>query len=503
MKATRGTGFFLLGTRLGTLLFCALTVLSAHLAPLDAQVADARSKPISEAITGPARALSRAFEAAASQVTPGVVSVYSEKTIKMGNELFPFPFGSDLFRQFFGRDFDQQRQPSQPQQRGYVQHGMGSGMILDPQGNILTNYHVIKDVDQIKVQLSDKRQFPAEVVGTDPKSDVAVIRIKGKAPANLPVVQLGDSSALKVGDWVLAVGAPFGLTQTVTAGIISATGRADVGITDYEDFLQTDAAINPGNSGGPLVNIDGEVIGMNTAIATGLGQFAGVGFAIPSNMIRSYLPTLIKGGAIIRGYLGVAIQDLSDELARQFKAPNTKGALISQVNKDTPADKAGLKPGDIVTSFQGKPVENSRELRQQVASTPPETKVNLTILRDGKEQALPVTLGKLPAQGGSNPSPGGEPGSLDNFGLSVEPLTPELAKQLGYQGQKGVVIGNVEPGSLAAMANLQAGDLIVEANRQPVESVEDLRNALANSKETVLLLIRRKEATLYVTMRVG
>ena len=456
--------------------------------------------PINESVTAPVRAMSRAFEAAAAQVMPAVVSVYSEKTVKMSGEGFPFPFGDERFRQFFGREFQVPPQAPHPQER---QYGMGSGMILDLQGHILTNYHVVKDVNELKVKLADKRQFEAEVVGTDPMSDVAVIRIKGKVPDNLPIVKFGNSSALKVGEWVLTVGAPFGLTKTVTAGIISAISRSDVGIEDYEDFLQTDAAINPGNSGGPLVNIDGEVIGMNTAIATKLGQFGGVGFAIPSDMIKGYLPTLIKGGTITRGFLGVVIQDLSEELAKQFNVPNTNGALVSQVNTDTPAEKAGLKSGDVIIRYQGKPVESGRELRQQVATTPPETKVDLTILRDGKEQTIPVTVGKLPAKGPMSTNAGGEPGSFEKFGLSVQPLTPELAQQFGYKGQHGVLISNVEPGSLAAFANLQAGDLIVEANRKPVATVDELSAALAKSKESVLLLVKRKGASLYVTMKAG
>ena len=381
-------------------------------------------------------------------------------------------------------------------------------MILDKEGHILTNYHVVKDVDKLKVKLADKREFEAEVVGTDPKSDVAIIRIKGKVPENLPTVKLGASNALNVGDWVLAVGAPFGLTQTVTSGIISATGRNDVGIADYEDFLQTDAAINPGNSGGPLVNIDGEVIGMNTAIATGVGQFSGVGFAIPSDMIKTYLPTLVKGNTISRGFLGVSIQDLSDALASQFKAHDTKGALVAQVNKGTPADKAGLKPGDVITKYQGKSVESTRDLRTEVAATAPDTKVDLTVTRDGKDQTVSVTVGKMPGEKLAMNSNGKENGNAESsgagkFGMEVQPLTPDLAKQLGVDDKHGVVIANVEPGSPAEEANLRSGDVITEANRQTVNSVDELRNALAKSKDTALLLVHRKDASMFVTMKVG
>jgi len=459
---------------------------------------------INQTVTAPVRALSQAFEAVAAQVKPAVVSVYSEKLVKMNSGDGELP---DLFRQFFGQQGSGQPGLSpQGHQHQYSvpQRGMGSGMILDKEGHILTNYHVVKDVDKVRVKLADKREFQAEVVGTDPKSDVAIIRIKGKVPDNLPTVKLGSSSALKVGDWVMAVGAPFGLTQTVTAGIISATGRNDVGIADYEDFLQTDAAINPGNSGGPLVNMDGEVIGMNTAIATGLGQFAGVGFAIPSDMIQGFVPTLTKGGTITRGFLGVGIQDLNDTLATQFKVHDTKGALISQVNKDTPASKAGLKAGDVVVNYNGKAIDSTIDLRKWVAATTPDTKVPVEVMRDGKEVKVDVTVGKMPMKGiASLNKENAQPSDAGQLGLRVEPLTSELAQEFGYTGEHGVLIRGVDPGSPAAMASLQPGDLITEANRQPVASVDDLKSALGKSKDTALLLIKRKDASMYVSLKLG
>jgi serine protease Do len=303
----------------------------------------------------------------------------------------------------------------------------------------------------------------------------------------------------------MAVGAPFGLTQTVTAGIISATGRNDVGIADYEDFLQTDAAINPGNSGGPLVNMDGEVIGMNTAIATGLGQFAGVGFAIPSDMIQGFVPTLSKGGTITRGFLGVGIQDLNDTLAAQFKAHDTKGALISQVNSDTPASKAGLKAGDVIVNYNGKAIDNTIDLRTMVAATTPDTKVPVEVMRDGKEMKLDVTVGKMPAKelASTNSKENAQPNATGQLGLRVEPLTSELAQEFGYTGEHGVLIRGVDPGSPAALASLQTGDLITEANRQPVASIDDLKNALSKSKDSALLLIKRKDASMYVSLKLG
>jgi serine protease Do len=454
---------------------------------------------LDESVTAPARDLSKSFEAVAASVKPAVVSVYSEKTVKFRSWDWGFPFGDDFFQRFFGNEFPKRR--GEPKQREYEipQRGEGSGMIVDKDGHILTNYHVVRNVDKIKVRLADKREFEAEIVGTDEKSDVAVIKIKGRVPRNLPTVTLGNSDDLKVGDWVLAIGAPFGLAQTVTAGIISAVGRANVGVADYEDFIQTDAAINPGNSGGPLVNMRGEVIGINTAIATSIGQFAGVGFAIPVNMAKSMLPTLLKGESVTRGYLGVNIQDISDELADQFKLSDTKGALVAQVNKDTPAEKAGLKAGDVIVKYQGKPVADTRELRNAVAATAPGTKAELTVIRDGYEKTLTVTVGKLTPEKLASADTGGS--SLEKFGLTVQPLTPELAEQFGYKDDKGVLISEVASGSPAERANLQRGDLIVETNRQPVTSVDELRDALAKSEDSVLLLIKRKEASLFVVLR--
>lgn len=463
---------------------------------------------VNPAVTAPVRQLSEAFEAVAAVVKPAVVSVYSDKAVKMesGEADGQVP---DMFRQFFGQEGPGQQGPGPQhhQQRSAPhQRGMGSGMILDKEGHILTNNHVVKDADTLRVKLADKREFEAEVVSTDPKTDVAIIRIKGKVPNNLPTVKLGASSALKVGDWVMAVGAPFGLTQTVTAGIISATGRNDVGITDYEDFLQTDAAINPGNSGGPLVNMDGEVIGMNTAIATGMGQNAGVGFAIPSDMIQGFLPTLTKGGAITRGFLGVGIQDLNESLAKQFNAKDTNGALVSQVSKDTPAGKSGLQVGDVIVSFNGKAIDSSIVLRQMVAATAPDTKVPVEVLRDGKQIKIDVTVGKMPGKevaAANNNKEDAQPSEGAKLGVRVEPLNSELAQELGYTDEHGVLIREVEPGSPAATAALQPGDLITEANRKPVASVEELKSALGKSKDTALLLIKRKDASMYVNVTLG
>jgi serine protease Do len=456
---------------------------------------------LDNSVTAPARDLSKAFEAVAAHVKPAVVSVYSEKTVKFRQWEWGFPFGDDFFQRFFGEDFPKRRSRPAPREYRVPQRGQGSGIIVDKEGHILTNNHVVRDVDKIKVQLADKRQFDAEVVGTDEKSDVAIIKIKGRVPKDLPVASLGDSDTLKVGDWVLAIGAPFGLAQTVTAGIISAVGRANVGIADYEDFIQTDAAINPGNSGGPLVNMRGEVIGINTAIATPIGQFAGVGFAIPINMAKTMMPTLMKGESVTRGYLGVIIQDISEELADQFKLADARGALVAQVNKDSPAEKAGLKTGDVIIQYRGKSVADTRELRNAVAATAPGTNAELVVVRDGKEKTFTVTIGKLtPETMAAAESAGGS--VREKFGLTVQPLTPELAEEFGYQDEKGVLITDVDSDSPAAGANLQRGDLIVEVNRQPVTTVSELRDALAKSGDSALLLVKRQGSSLFVVLRV-
>jgi serine protease Do len=453
--------------------------------------------PLNDAVTAPARDLGRAYAAVAAHVKPAVVSVFSEKIMKFRG--YEAPNGDDLLEQFFGQRFH--GAPPQPREYRVPQHGMGSGMILDKEGHVLTNHHVVDDVDEIRVQLADRRTFEAVVVGSDPKTDVAIIKIKGRVPEDLPTVDLGDSDALVAGDLVMAIGAPFGLAQTVTTGIISAKGRANMGITDYEDFLQTDTSVNPGNSGGPLVNMRGEVIGMNTAIATGVGQSSGVSFAIPINIIKSVMPVLVKGGTVQRGLLGVLIQDVTPDLAKQFGLSNTKGALVGQVNKDSAADKAGIKPGDVVVRYDGKAIENSGELRNKVAATSPDSKVEIVLIRDGKEHTVKATVGNLAAAKPEAAAATSE--SLAQFGLTLQALTPDLAKQFGYEDEKGVLISAVAEGSPGAQAGLEAGDLITAVNRAKVGSMADLRNALgkAEDKNSVLLLLNRKGASLFVVLQ--
>ena len=361
---------------------------------------------------------------------------------------------------------------------------------------------MVKDVDQISVQLADKQKFEAEIVGTDPRTDIAVIKLKGPLPDDLPIVTLGDSDAVGVGDLVVAIGAPFGLTQTVTAGMISAKGRADVGITDFEDFLQTDAAINPGNSGGPLINMRGEVVGMNSAIATSIGQFAGVGFAIPSAMIKTLLPRLIKGEKITRGQLGVMIQPVTKELAKQFGLTAATGALVAKVTKDSPADQGGIKVGDVILRYDGHGVTDSRELRTAVAATAPGTKVAIELQRAGTTKTVTVTIGKLEGETAeaTETSTEGE-SQLAKLGLTAQTLTPDLAKQFNIENQKGVVITDVANGSAAALANLLPGDMILEVNHHEIATVADLEQALAKTNDNVLLLVAHQGTTLFVVLQ--
>jgi serine protease Do len=456
---------------------------------------------LTASVVAPAKALGDAYAAVAAHVKPAVVSVYSEKIVRYQSPESGFPFGDDFFRQFFGNQAPQRR-PQAPKEYKVPQRGMGSGMILDKAGHILTNYHVVKDVDEIKVRLSDKREFKAVVVSSDPKTDVAVIRIKDKVPADLPTVQLGNSDALRVGDLVMAIGAPFGLTQTVTTGIISAMGRSEVGLADYEDFLQTDAPINPGNSGGPLVNMDGQVIGMNSAIATNSGQSAGIGFAIPANMISAMLPTLTKGGKIARGLLGVGIQDLDKDLAKQFKLADDNGALVTSVNPGSAAEKAGIQVGDVITGINGKAVDSSRELRNRIGSLAPGAKVKLDLNRGGKSMTLTATIGEAPAEAAAGEESESAPEQAAKLGLSLQPLTPELAQRYGLTEKSGLVIADVDQGSPAAQAGLQEGDLIVEVNRKRVSKVSELQKAVADSRKegSVLLLLKRKTASLFVAL---
>ncbi len=429
--------------------------------------------------------------------TPAVVNISTTRMVK--NEGGPNPFFEDpFFRRFFGEEFG--RQFEQPKDR--KEQSLGSGVIVESDGIIITNNHVVANAEEIKVLLGDKREFKGKVVGTDPKTDLAVIKIPA---TNLPTVPWGDSSRMQVGEYVLAIGNPFGLNQTVTMGIISALGRASIGISDYEDFIQTDAAINPGNSGGALVNIRGELIGINTAIFSKSGGYMGIGFAIPSNMAKVILESIKKDGKVVRGWLGVSIQDVSPALAKQFGIKENGGALVSDVMEKSPAEKAGIKRGDVIVQYQGKPVHDPGHLRNSVAETPLGTKVKIVVIREKKEIPVELTIGEQPKNltraGGEGEEKGSE-GSRTISGLEVTNLTKEAAQRLGIPFKEDrVVVTNVEPGSPAEETGILRGDILLEINRVAIKSTEVYDRVMGQVKKgtEVLILIDRQGRALYLT----
>ncbi|MEI6673632.1 MAG: Do family serine endopeptidase [Verrucomicrobiota bacterium] len=480
-----------------------LSALISSVALNVAVFAEPAAKP-SEVDLKAARALGDAFASVAERVKPAVVSIHSTKTVKLRRFDMRMPFGGNFpFRHFFNDDDADDPPQSQPREYKYHQGGLGSGMIIDKDGHILTNNHVVNDVDEIKVTLPDKRTFGAAVTGTDPRTDLAIIKLKGTVPSDLPVAELGNSDTLRVGEWVLAIGAPFGYEQTVTAGIISAKGRANVADSEmFQDFLQTDTAINPGNSGGPLVDLDGKVIGINTIIATSTGQNAGVGFAVPINMAKQILPTLVKGGKVSRGMLGVVIQEVTEDLAKHFKVPESKGALVAQVTPNSAAEKAGIKIYDVIIRYDGKPVGGVSQFRNLVAATAPAARVEIVLLRDGKELTVKAQLGELAAEPTAAAKPEKAADGVD-LGLTVEPLTAANARQYGFDKGEGLLITDVEEGGVAALAGIQAGNLITEINRVKVTTLAEYRQVLAKANDTVLVLLKVSEGgSRFVILRV-
>ncbi len=431
----------------------------------------------------------RATAEVVAAVKPSVVNISSTKTLRGGGIQSPF-FNDPFFRRFFGDEF---RDSQKPRER--KQSGMGSGVIVDKDGYILTNNHVIRNADEIKVTLADKREFKGKVIGADQKTDLAVIKIDSN---NLPVIKLGDSEKLQIGETVLAIGNPYGLNQTVTSGIVSATGRANVGIADYEDFIQTDAPINPGNSGGALVNIRGELIGINTAIFSTTGGYQGIGFAIPSNMAKSVMESLIRKGKVVRGWLGVTIQPLTPDLAKQFNISQEQGVLVGDVIEEGPAEKAGILRGDVITEFDGKEVEDVTNLRNMVANTPPNGEVDIQLMREGQKKTVKVKILEMPSDIQS------EHKTFDNLldGVSVQSLTPSLKGSLNIPKRiKGVVITDIRDGS-AAEGILMQNDVIMEINKEQINDVTDYEKIGSNIKadEDVLILVFRKNSTIYVTL---
>jgi len=432
------------------------------------------------------------FSSVLKPVLPAVVNIHSSKVVKPqnGGEM-PF-FNDPFFQQFFGNQFGQQQQ-----MRPEREQSLGSGVIVTSDGTILTNNHVIDGASDIEVQLADKRSFKAKLVGTDPRTDVAVLKIDA---TGLPTLPIGDSSKLHVGDVVFAVGDPFGVGETATMGIVSATGRSGLGIENYEDFIQTDAAINPGNSGGAMVDLHGDLIGINTAIATGGGEGnIGIGFAIPIDMARSVADQLVAHGKVVRGYLGLYPQDVTPEIAKQFGLSGPGGALVSEVSPDSPASKAGLKRGDVILKLNGEPVNSANDLRLRVSQTAPGTDVKLQISRDGKTQDVTVDLGEFPEKEANAAAGESNGGGLQ--GVNVQDLTPDLAQQLNLPaGIHGVVVSDVDPASPAS-ADLQRGDVIQEVNHKPIANVEQYKQAVAAAgSQPVLLLVDRGGVTQYVVV---
>jgi serine protease Do len=436
------------------------------------------------------------FVELAKRVKPGVVNISTSKVVKGGGRVFrhfsPPSRERDPFKDFFGEDFFDRFFGDMPQ-KDFVQRSLGSGFIIDREGYIITNNHVVEGASEIRVRLSTDKEFDADLVGRDSKTDLALIRIKSLQ--DLPVVELGDSNKLEIGEWVMAIGNPFGLTQTVTVGIVSAKGRV-IGSGPYDDFIQTDASINPGNSGGPLFNMNGEVVGINTAIVAA-GQ--GIGFAIPINEAKEIIPQLKKKGKVTRGGIGVYVQRLTPDLAKSFGLEQSKGALVADVIPGSAAEAGGIRRGDVIIKFNGKDIDEMNELPRVVASTPVGKEVEVAILREGKPMTLKLKVGELKDEA---VAPTVEKAKLE-LGMSVQEITPEMAQQLRLNELSGVVVSQVEPGGAADEAGVQRGDVIREVNGNLVRNYSDYRAALGKMKkgEIVRLLIRRGERSLYLTIR--
>lgn len=436
------------------------------------------------------RQMGKAFSSIAEKASPAVVGLKAEQIVSQDSQsYFESPFGDDLFRYFFSPGFPRQRSPRRYQES---QTALGSGFIISPDGYILTNNHMVEGAKKVTIEIADGRKFTAEVTGTDPVTDIAVVKVDTD---NLPYLELADSDTLEVGEWVLAIGNPLGFSHTVTAGIVSAKGRS-LQLATIENFIQTDAAINRGNSGGPLLNLEGKVVGMNTAIYGATGNI-GIGFAIPSNMAKHAYKQIREGGTVERGFLGIEFKDLTPDLAAALDLEkDTKGALISNVVEDSAAEKAGLKPYDVIVEFEGQPVEKSNEFLNRVAMLNPGTKVDLVVLRDGKRKPFTIKLGKRPPEAelkGNLPTE-----TIKELGFSVTNLTDELAEKWGYEGESGVVVREVVPGSQADQAGIEPGALIKEVNRRRVRNTREFNEEItkAQKKGRALLLIERDNSSI-------
>lgn len=438
------------------------------------------------------------FSGIVKQLRPAVVNVFTTKVIQQRGYGFPF---FEEFEQFFGPQF-RRRLP----ERKYKQNSLGSGFIITEDGYILTNNHVVEGMDEIKVKLTDDEEFTAKIIGRDPKIDVALIKIDVKK--KLPVVVLGDSDKLEIGDWVVAIGNPFGLGHTVTAGIVSAKGRHGIIQGSYEDFIQTDAAINPGNSGGPLINLRGEVIGINSAIFSPQGAFGtpgniGIGFAIPIDMAKTVLSQLKETGKVIRGWLGVMIQPITPEIAEALNLESHVGALIADVTNGSPAEKSGLQRGDIIIEFDGKKIDDYHNLPSIVAGTPVGKKVKVKIIREGKTKELIINVAEMPPEVSGEVTT--EETASEEVGISVSDITDELAQHYNIREKEGVIVTDVTAGSMADMAGIQIGDIIVEVNKKQIKNTKEFHKELLKigKGKSVLFLIKRGNSTIYVALRKG
>ncbi len=435
------------------------------------------------------------FSELVNRVKPSIVNISTTTVIKgpTMQDRFMGPGQTNPFKDFFGEEFFDKFFGNSPR-REYKQRSLGSGLIIDREGYILTNNHVIEKAQTIKVKLSDDKEYDAAVIGRDQKTDIALIKINAKQP--LPAATFGDSDKLAVGDWVVAIGNPFGLEHTVTAGIVSAKGRV-IGAGPYDDFIQTDASINPGNSGGPLLNLKGEVVGLNTAIVSG-GQ--GIGFAIPINVAKDMLPQLKTKGKVARGWMGVVIQKVTPEIAKNFALAESEGALVADVMEGSPAEKAGIKRGDVIVSYNGKKVKDNDQLPRLVGATEIGKKVKVGLIREGKQVEAEIVIAELQEEGLRASK---KPEVEKDFGLVVQDITPEIAKHLNLKDKRGVIVTDVLPGSPAQDGDIRSGDIIKEIGRKPIRNLADFREAMkrVNIKEGVVMLIRRDSTTFYTVIR--
>jgi serine protease Do len=459
-------------------------VLRSSLSPSGApEIPAAEAGPSSDAIKTPL-----SFSDLAEKVKPAVVNISTSKTYKgRGGQAIPFgrsPFGDDFFDRFFGDN----------PQRDFKQRSLGSGFIISNDGYIFTNNHVVEQADKILVKVSDGKEYEAKIIGTDAKTDIALIKIK--TSNSLPMVEIGDSDKVRVGEWVIAIGNPFGLEQTVTAGIVSAKGRV-IGAGPYDNFIQTDASINPGNSGGPLFNMEGKVIGINTAI---VAQGQGIGFAIPVNMAKSILADLKTKGKVTRGWLGISVQDISDDMAKNLNQASKNGALVADVFPGDPADKAGIKVGDIITEINGKVVKDTHELLLTIATLHVGDKASIKVLRDGKEILCAVIVSERKDQ----QEVAAVRASKGHYGIAAQEITPEIARQLGIAKDSGVIVTDVENGSPADAVGIQPQDLIVQVNKLKVKSIKEYNKEMtkAAEKKSVTLLVKRGKSSFFVALRI-